>query len=127
MIIKIFHPKFVARNNLQDQINGFLQDDIDDEADDLIREAKKTEIRVIRIAEFITKTVGTRQIPNDKKGAVVMKLDVEVRSYRHCYMQNLSFCLKRQFFCLYKVVLSLKWHSLALTKCIIGKRDEDCF
>ena len=83
--------KFVARNDLQDQIAGFLQDDIDDEADHLMKAAKKTEITVIRIAEFIMKTVGTRQIPNGGKGAVVMKLDVEVRSYRHCYMQNLSF------------------------------------
>ena len=64
---------------MPDQIAGFLQDDIDDQADHLIKEAKKSEITVVRIAEYIMKTVGTRQIPNGGKGAVVMKLDVEVR------------------------------------------------
>ena len=33
---------------------------------------------VLRIADFINKVVGTRKVPDDKKGAVVMKLDVEV-------------------------------------------------
>ena len=35
----------------------------------------------MRIAEYINDVVGTRQIPNDGKGAVVMKLDVEVWGY----------------------------------------------
>ena len=32
----------------------------------------------MRIAEYINDVVGTRKIPNGGKGAVVMKLDVEV-------------------------------------------------
>ena len=35
-------------------------------------------VPVIRIAEYINKYVATRRIPTGKKGAVVMKLDVEV-------------------------------------------------
>ena len=31
-----------------------------------------------RIADYVNKVVGTRKIPNGKKGAVVIKLDVEV-------------------------------------------------
>ena len=36
------------------------------------------DITVIRIADYINNVVGTRKIPGNKKGAVVMKLDVEV-------------------------------------------------
>ena len=36
------------------------------------------DIPVVRIAEYIKEVVGKRSIPHSKKGAVVMKLDVEV-------------------------------------------------
>ena len=48
------------------------------QADTIIAESKKYDVNVMRIAEYINDVVGTRQIPNDGKGAVVMKLDVEV-------------------------------------------------
>ena len=35
-------------------------------------------VPVIRISEYINKYVATRHIPPGKRGAVVMKLDVEV-------------------------------------------------
>ena len=35
-------------------------------------------VPVIRISEYINKYVATRRIPPGKRGAVVMKLDVEV-------------------------------------------------
>ena len=41
-------------------------------------------VPVIRISEYINKYVATRHIPPGKKGAVVMKLDVEVSSLRSC-------------------------------------------
>ena len=34
---------------------------------------------MLRIADFINRVVGTRKIPDNRKGAVVMKLDVEGR------------------------------------------------
>ena len=37
-----------------------------------------TDISVVRIAKYIKEVVGERSIPDKKKGAVVMKLDVEV-------------------------------------------------
>ena len=37
-----------------------------------------TSVPVVRVAEYIRKVVGTRFIPPNKRGAVVMKLDVEV-------------------------------------------------
>ena len=40
-------------------------------------------VPVIRIAEYINKFVATRRIPTGKKGAVVMKLDVEVTNNSH--------------------------------------------
>ena len=47
--------------------------------DDDVKNSKVlTDVPVVRIAEFIRDVVGTRQISEDKKGAVVMKLDVEV-------------------------------------------------
>ena len=36
------------------------------------------DISVVRIAEYVKEVVGKRSIPLSKKGAVVMKLDVEV-------------------------------------------------
>ena len=34
-------------------------------------------ITIVRIAEFINDVVGTRKLPTEEPGAVVMKLDVE--------------------------------------------------
>ena len=39
-------------------------------------------MNVVRIAEYIRDVVGNRKLPNKKKGAVVMKLDVEVCTSR---------------------------------------------
>ena len=47
-------------------------------ADPDIAAATKTEVRVIRIAEYINTVVATRRRPDNSTGAVVMKLDVEV-------------------------------------------------
>ena len=47
-------------------------------ADPDIAAATKTEVRVIRIAEYINTVVATRRRPDNSPGAVVMKLDVEV-------------------------------------------------
>ena len=47
-------------------------------ADPDIEAATKTEVRVIRIAEYINTVVATRKRPDNSPGAVVMKLDVEV-------------------------------------------------
>ena len=57
-----------------------------------------TDVPVVRIAEFIRDVVGTRQISEDKKGAVIMKLDVEVTVIKliFCYDENcLLFRAKR--------------------------------
>ena len=45
------------------------------------------DISVVRIAEYVKEVVGKRSIPGNKKGAVVMKLDVEVTDliYDHIY------------------------------------------
>ena len=40
-------------------------------------------VPVIRISEYINKYIATRRIPSGKKGAVVMKLDVEVTILLH--------------------------------------------
>ena len=48
-------------------------------ADPDIEAATKTEVRVIRIAEYINTVVGTRRLNNNNRAAVVMKLDVEVK------------------------------------------------
>ena len=37
------------------------------------------DVSVVRIAEYVKDVVGKRSIPDNKKGAVVMKLDVEVK------------------------------------------------
>ena len=47
-------------------------------ADPDIAAAAKTEVRVIRIAEYINTVVAARRRPDNNPGAVVMKLDVEV-------------------------------------------------
>ena len=38
------------------------------------------DVDIIRIAEYIKSVVGTRIMPREKKGTVVMKLDVEVNA-----------------------------------------------
>ena len=48
-------------------------------ADSDIKGSKKFEIDVMRISEYIIKIVGQRKIPENRQGAVVMKLDVEGR------------------------------------------------
>ena len=54
----------------------------------------KTEIRVMRIAEYILETVGRRVVPGSGRGKVVMKLDVEGREMSIIGRQHLvlSFC-----------------------------------
>ena len=49
------------------------------QADYDISGSKKSEISVMRIAEYILDTVGRRRVPGGGRGAVVMKLDVEGR------------------------------------------------
>ena len=44
----------------------------------LYKDREYQNVPVIRISEFINKYVATRRIPQGKRGAVVMKLDVEV-------------------------------------------------
>ena len=46
--------------------------------DDVKNSSVLTDISVVRIAEYVKEIVGKRSIPARKKGAVVMKLDVEV-------------------------------------------------
>ena len=41
--------------------------------------SEASSIMNFRIADYVNKVVGTRKIPNGKKGAVVIKLDVEVK------------------------------------------------
>ena len=49
------------------------------DVDNDVKNSKVLEdIPVVRIAEYIKEVVGKRSIPHSKKGAVVMKLDVEV-------------------------------------------------
>ena len=49
------------------------------QADYWVAGSVKTEIRVMRIAEYILETVGRRLVPGSGRGKVVMKLDVEGR------------------------------------------------
>ena len=61
------------------QIAGALINDHELELDDDVMNSKVLEdVSVMRIAEYVKKVVGKRSIPHGKKGAVVMKLDVEV-------------------------------------------------
>ena len=48
-----------------------------DDGEEGIPQTKTEEVQSIRIAQFITDVVATRDIPENKAGAVVMKLDVE--------------------------------------------------
>ena len=61
------------------QIAGAIVNDNALEVDDDVKNSKVlTDVSVVRIAEYVKEVVGTRLIPQSKKGAVVMKLDVEV-------------------------------------------------
>ena len=58
---------------------GMFVNDQTLEVDDDVKNSKVlADISVVRIAEYVKEVVGKRSIPNSKKGAVVMKLDVEV-------------------------------------------------
>ena len=61
------------------QIAGALVNNHELEVDNDVKNSKVLEdVSVVRIAEYIKDIVGKRSIPHSKKGAVVMKLDVEV-------------------------------------------------
>ena len=61
------------------QIAGAFVNDEALEGDDDVKNSKVlADISVVRIAEYVMEVVGKRSIPHSKKGAVVMKLDVEV-------------------------------------------------
>ena len=61
------------------QIAGAIVNDNAIYVDEDVKNSKVlTDVSVVRIAEYVKEVVGTRLIPHSKKGAVVMKLDVEV-------------------------------------------------
>ena len=61
------------------QIAGALVNDHALDVDIDVKNSKVLEeVSVMRIAEYVKKVVGKRSLPHGKKGAVVMKLDVEV-------------------------------------------------
>ena len=61
------------------QIAGAIVSDDSIPVDDDVKNSKVLEeVPVVKIAEYIRDVVGTRQIPDNKEGKVVMKLDVEV-------------------------------------------------
>ena len=61
------------------QIAGALVNDHALDVDVDVKNSKVLEeVSVMRIAEYVKKVVGKRSLPHGKKGAVVMKLDVEV-------------------------------------------------
>ena len=72
----VYHMDFSNYN----QIAGMLVNDPEAlEVDDEVKNSKVlADISVVRIAEYVKEVVGKRSIPARKKGAVVMKLDVEV-------------------------------------------------
>ena len=72
----VYHMDFSNYN----QIAGMLVNDPEAlEVDDEVKNSKVlADISVVRIAEYVKEVVGTRSKPHGKKGAVVMKLDVEV-------------------------------------------------
>ena len=41
------------------------------------RRTKISDVKVVRIAQYIKEVVATRKLPKGRKGSVVMKLDVE--------------------------------------------------
>ena len=71
----VFHMDFSNYN----QIAGAIVNDQALDVDDEVKNSKVlADISVVRIAEYIKEVVGKRSIPHSKKGAVVMKVDVEV-------------------------------------------------
>ena len=75
--------QYIARNNFVHEISGFLQENANQEEDDITRVSKKTDVNVVRIAEYIRDVVGKRKLTKNQKGAVVMKLDVEVSFWKN--------------------------------------------
>ena len=62
---------------------------------------------MLRIADFINKVVGTRMIPDNRKGVVVMKLDVEVGNV-FIHLLTLSY---------------ISYHTEGKRNCYIGRPD----
>lgn len=61
------------------QVAGALVNEQALDVDEDVKNSKVlTDVSVVRIAEYVKEVVGKRSIPHSKKGAVVMKLDVEV-------------------------------------------------
>ena len=61
------------------QVAGALVNEQAVDVDEDVKNSKVlADVSVVRIAEYVTEVVGKRSIPHGKKGAVVMKLDVEV-------------------------------------------------
>ena len=58
-----------------------MSDQALDVDDDVKNSQVLADVSVVRIAEYIREVVGRRSIPHGKKGAVVMKLDVEVMDF----------------------------------------------
>ena len=74
--------KWVARNKDYTKMHWiagmFVNDQAIDVDDDVKNSKVLADVSVVRIAEYVKEVVGKRSIPHGKKGAVVMKLDVEV-------------------------------------------------
>ena len=61
------------------QVAGAIVNEQALDVDDDVKNSKVlTDVSVVRIAEYVKEVVGQRLIPQNKKGAVIMKLDVEV-------------------------------------------------
>ena len=61
------------------QVAGAIVNEQALDVDEDVKNSKVlTDVSVVRIAEYVKEVVGKRLIPHGKKGAVVMKLDVEV-------------------------------------------------
>ena len=68
--------------NDKSQRVGHIDIAVEDDSYSLLENETVTttyEVEIVRITDYIKEVVATRQIPNGKKGSVVMKLDVEVR------------------------------------------------
>ena len=73
------------------QIAGAIVNDNALEVDDDVKNSKVlTDVSVVRIAEYVKEVVGKRSIPHSKRGAVVMKLDVEVSDQINMTEMNVS-------------------------------------
>ena len=71
--------KFGSLRSPSIKLHNVMGTFVNDEADADVKNSKVyTDVSVVRIADYIKEVVGKRSIPHSKKGAVVMKLDVEV-------------------------------------------------